>query len=301
MKMKATIFAAWMIGGAAAITTQAATAVNYDTAWTFVYDGGKLLNDNPIPDKFFDVTVFPDGTSYCVGVTSDSSNWRWILLAKFNPIGEMLWKKRFIRSGSGHSIVVAKNGDFIIGGERGLAPLVVRLDTLGNIKWSTWYYDSVKNQNLLLQNVTINCLRETSRGTIVCAAGDEYPDNNGQPLNNYAAFLELDSAGVLKRYPREWNNVAGYPIAGFNIEETEGGKYLFSGNQSVFYLDSVGRPDWQTTYSYMLDGVGSEVANICRAKVLRGNNPMIAGQVYEGNCFITTPGGRQSHIAMGPT
>ena len=72
---------------------------------------------------------------------------------------------------------------------------------------------------------------------------------------------------------------------GFDIEETQGGNYLLAGNEAVFYLDSVGRPQWQTKYTFQLTGVGSEVNNINRAKVLRDNTPLVMGQAYEGNCW----------------
>jgi hypothetical protein len=56
------ILAAWMIGGAAVVTAHAATTVNYDTAWTFVYDGGKdSAGGNVYNDKFFDAKVLPNG------------------------------------------------------------------------------------------------------------------------------------------------------------------------------------------------------------------------------------------------
>jgi hypothetical protein len=73
----------------------------------------------------------------------------------------------------------------------------MRLDSAGKIKWATWYYDSTKGVlgSLLFGKGIINCVKETSRGTIICAAGDEYPNNNGLALNNYAAFLEFSAIG----------------------------------------------------------------------------------------------------------
>jgi hypothetical protein len=43
-----------------------------------------------------------------------------------------------------HSVIIAKNGDFLVGGKRFIGPLVMRLDQGGNIKWATWYYDSLQ-------------------------------------------------------------------------------------------------------------------------------------------------------------
>jgi hypothetical protein len=261
------------------------TLVNYDTAWTYVYDGGLQADSSVINDNFYDVKVFPDGSSYCVGGTLDSANMKLTLLIKLNSSGQMLWKKTYEKASSGHSIIQANNGSIIIGGEIALSPMVMSLDTAGNKLWTTWYYDSVNNETLLSRNATINYFRETSRGTIVCTAGDPYPNNGGNTLNNYAAFLEFNSTtGALKRH-REWENVSGYEIGGFSVEETKGGQYMLGGNQAVFYLDSLGRPEWQTEYTFQLNGVGSEINNIYRVKVLRDNTPMVMGQAYEGNCW----------------
>ncbi|MGB7569665.1 MAG: T9SS type A sorting domain-containing protein [Chitinivibrionales bacterium] len=184
------------------------------------------------------------------------------------------------------SINIAQNGDFLVGGYRYGAPLIFQTDTAGNIKWSTWYYDSVGNNLRLQKNAAINSLRETSRGTIICAAGDPYPNNNGQVLNNYAAMLEFDSLGNMHHY-REFNNVTGYNIGGFYVDETQGKNFVLSGNQGVLYTDTVDYVLWQKNYTFMLTGVGSETNNISRAKVLRDNNLIVAGQAYEGNCWTT--------------
>ena len=167
----------------------------------------------------------------------------------------------------------------------------MRTDSFGNVKWLTWYYDSLHTQHILQNGGTINCLLETSRGTIICAAGDPYPNNNGLKLNNYAALLEFDSLGRNPYLPfepcfvSEFYLDAGYNIGGFYVDETLGKNFVLSGNQSVYYTDSLGNPQWQKNYTFMLNGVGSETNNICRAKVLRDNTLMVAGQAYEGNCW----------------
>lgn len=265
-------------------TAEAVPAVNFDTAWTYVYDGGKLHDSSAIDDLFSDVAVMADGSCYFVGSTKDSANWRWGMLVKLDANGKKLWLKRFARSGSAQSIVIARNRDLLIGGERGLAPFIMRADTAGNLRWSTWYFDSVRNANRLLRNATVNCLRETGRGTIICAAGDAYPDNFGLPLKNYAAYLELDSAGKMKNWG-ESLDMAGYDVGGFDIEETKTGNYLLSGNQNIFYMDSTGAVIWQKKYGFSLTGVGTEINNINRAKMLRDGSLMVMGQAYEGNCW----------------
>jgi hypothetical protein len=161
----------------------------------------------------------------------------------------------------------------------------LRTDTAGNIKWQTWLYDTVKQKSSpLSQGATINSLRESSRGTIICAAGDPYPNNNASPLNDYAAYLEFDSLGKLVNY-NEWSTVTGYNIGGFSIEETKGKNILLAGNQAVFYLDSMGNDLWHKKYTFQLTGVGSEDNNINRVKLLRDNTPIVMGQAYEADCW----------------
>jgi hypothetical protein len=269
-----------------ALNVFATTAtVNYDTAWTYVYDGGKTTEGRVIEDDFRDVKAFPDGSCIGVGFTRNADNIGCILLVKLSEKREVLWKNIFERA-EGASISIARNNDLIVGGNKGLAPIVLRTDSLGNIKWSTWYYDTLKNQRLLYRNATINSIIETSTGQIVCAAGDPFPDINSSPLENYAAYLEFDSLGNKKRI-RQWDNELGSHITGFHIEETTAGNFLFSGNQSVYYMDSTGMPKWKGSYTFMLDGVGSETNNVSCAKQLRDGTFMVAGQAYEGNCWTS--------------
>jgi hypothetical protein len=274
-------------------TLLADTQINYDTAWTFVYDGGRDSASGSIYwDKFFDVKALPNGSCVCVGFTGYSNFSSF--LAILGSSGNIIKNKSFntthekgqFNSQSAHSLVIAKNGDFIIGGERYLSPWVMRLDSAVNVKWMAWYYDSTKGLlgRRLTGGGTINSIRETSRGRIVCVAGDEFPNNGGNLLENYAAYLEFDSAGVLKR-SREWDTPLGNKISGFSIDETKDGDFLIAGNQSVFFLDSTGYAKWRANYTFMLDGVGSVMNNIIRAKKLRDGSLMAAGQAYEGNCW----------------
>jgi hypothetical protein len=256
------------------------TLVNYDTAWTYVYDGGIQTNGKVINDNYYDVLVQRDGSSLCLGGTVDSANWKWILLTKLDPKGKLHWQKRCGKAGSGHSLILAKNGEIIIGGEIGLAPMVLRMDTAGVIKWKAWYYDSVNSRNVLSRSATINCVRETKRGTIICAGGDYFTDQGyvfGDVKYNFAVGFEIDSAGT-KLHGGEFNNTTTNNIGGFDIEETPTGNYIVSGNQAINCVDTTSRTLWQKKYTFMLDGVGSEVNNITRCKVLRDGTLMVAGQ-----------------------
>jgi hypothetical protein len=259
-----------------------------------VYDGGKTTTGlkDFIDDVFFDAKTYPDGTSFITGVTADSAGYRGISLFKFDALGKLLWKKVYNRSGAGHSIIIAKNGDLIIGGDRGGSPYLMRLDTAGNIKWSTWYYDTTNSRSILPQTSIINCVHETSRGTFVCAAGNAYPFNDFQPLTNYAVLLEFDSLGRNPYKPSEpcfligkFSDESGYRIGGFYVDETQGKNLVLSGYRSVYTMDSLGMYIGRYNYMSTPDGVGTQDNNVFRAKVLRNNTLMVAGQAYETDCW----------------
>jgi hypothetical protein len=130
-------------------------------------------------------------------------------------------------------------------------------------------------------------VRETKRGTIICAAGDYFTDGNyifGNIKYDYAAVLSFDSSGKVIDWG-ECGGVAGYSAGGFCIEETASQYLLLSGNQEIFYFDSGIGLTWKKKYTFSLNGVGAEVNNITRCKILRDGTPIVAGQAYEGNCW----------------
>jgi hypothetical protein len=85
------------------------TLVSYDTAWTFVYDGGKDSDGDAIPDNFYDVKALPDNKGYiCVGGSrmpdSVCGGDMDIFFMRLDANGEILWKKYFrnsIKGGGG--------------------------------------------------------------------------------------------------------------------------------------------------------------------------------------------------------
>lgn len=159
-----------------------------------MYDGGSNV------DVLYALKVLPNGTSVCVGESADTSTGNAnTVLIKLDASGHVLQKKLFTTNNQqvyryntqyARSIAIAKNGDFIIGGVRDISPYIMRTDSFGNIKWATWLYDSVNNRNYLLsRGATINSVKETSRGTIICAAGDYFTDASymyGSTNNDYA-------------------------------------------------------------------------------------------------------------------
>ncbi len=66
----------------------AAMTANFDTAWTFTYDGGLTTSGTPIPDRFQDIKILPNGDAICVGETSDTLV-RAGLIIKLTPNGKI--------------------------------------------------------------------------------------------------------------------------------------------------------------------------------------------------------------------
>lgn len=107
--------------------------------------------------------------------------------------------------------------------------------------------DSLCHITLLSRGATVNCVRETKRGTIICAAGDYFTDMNyvfGNTKYDYAAVLVLDSAGAIIHWGQAGGQL-GYASGGFDIEETSTGYYILSGNQSVLYMDTTIHQVWE--------------------------------------------------------
>lgn len=264
----------------------AANQVNYDTAWTYMYHGGKTAGGTAINDNLRDIQVLPGGESICLGQTSDSNSVGKALLIELSPDGKEVRKKIFgmPEKLDGTSFLRAANGDFLFGGDRFGAPILVRLDSAFNLKWSTWYYDSVNNRHILSRGASINAIVETAGGRVATVAGDFFPDNYGQALRNYAAFLEFDAAGAVKR-SNEWLDVTGYDVAGWSLAQSQIGGYLIGGNQASFYVDSTGNLQTKNQYSFSLPGVGSEVNNVMRVRNLRNGKAIVIGQSYEEDCW----------------
>ncbi|MDO5577120.1 MAG: T9SS type A sorting domain-containing protein [Fibrobacter sp.] len=269
--------------------------INYDTAWTYVYDGeiDSASGDVSI-DNFCDVKILPDGSCICAGKTGYSDNSS--LLVKLDSFGKEIFKKTYttnseigLNNQSARSVFIAKNGDLILGGMRWWDPWIMRLDSIGNIKWTAWYYDSTKGTSgkhkLSGVGGGINSIKETSRGRIICAIGDEYNGGSSGKVNNYAAYLEYDSSGNFVRC-REWDQEDGIKVAGFNIEEVIPSRFILTGNQNVFILDSTGMRLSAKKYSFSLDGVGAVTNRVTRVKKLRDGMLMVIGHAYEEKCWV---------------
>lgn len=264
------------------INAFAAYTANYDTAWTLVYDGGKTTAGENIDDNFYDIEILPNGEAICVGGTRDSNSIGKVLLMKLSPSGKVVRKSLFL--GTGESVMIARNGDYWVGGYRFSDPWLLRLDSMFNIKSSSWYYDSLQDKSILSRSAAINAMIETKDGGIVAVAGDNFPDNRGLALNNYAALLEYDSLGSVKTH-KEWLNTTGYELAGWSLSPGESDGYMVGGKQAVFKLDDRGVLKQKSQYPFTVPGVGSQMNNISRVKQLRSGMVMVAGQSYEEDCW----------------
>jgi hypothetical protein len=262
-----------------------AGALNYDTAWTFVYDGGKRKTGDPISDNFRDIKVLPNGEAVAVGETRDSNFVQYALVVKFSAGGKVLARQLHgSKQGTGAgSLVIMSTGDIVIGGYRYTQPWLLRLDSELNVKSSTWVYDTVGNKDILAQSAMINSVIEVAEGGVVAAAGDAFPNNRGQTLRNYAAFLEFDSSGTRKR-ASQWKDPTGYEIAGWSIAKRESGGYMLGGKQAVLALDVGGTGSFMD-YKFSLPGVGTVVNNVSRVRSLRSGKTLVAGQSYEEDCW----------------
>lgn len=261
-------------------------AVNYDTAWTFVYDGGRATANKAIIDDFRDVKSLPDGSTVYVGTTADSNSFYGIHLLKLDKNGKVLFNKKLNgtskSSFDGNALCIAKNGDFIIGGMRYADPWLGRTDSQGNVKWSTWFYDSIKKQSFV-SGSHINCVKETRHGTIICAVGEQYPPS-GSTMENYVGYIEFDTTGKVV-YFGENNNPTGNKVGGFYIEQVGPRTFMFSGNQAMSCMDSAHYEVCNRSYTFSLSGVGTVTNNIMRMKMLRDGSLMALGQAYEEDCW----------------
>jgi hypothetical protein len=138
---------------------------------------------------------------------------------------------------------------------------------------------------MLSRSATINSMFEASDGRIITTAGDEFPNNNNQSLNNFAAYIEFDSHGV-EVLMNEFLNTTGYEIAGWSIAQSPtGGGVLLGGKQSLFKIDPTANLAYKRQYSFSLPGVGTEVNNVSRVHRLRSGPLMVVGQSYEEDCW----------------
>jgi hypothetical protein len=68
----------------------ASKQINYDTAWTYVYDGGmKMEGYGPTDDILYDVKEYAPGSFVAVGLSGDTANAQQSLLLKFDNTGKI--------------------------------------------------------------------------------------------------------------------------------------------------------------------------------------------------------------------
>ncbi len=153
-----------------------------------------------------------DGVSniYQVGYVDSSFTNADILLIKIDTSGNEIWKKNIGLTGwdeYGYNIAQCSNGDLLISGLKHSrttlqqGPLIMRLDTSGNILWQN-YYPSPNYANPAMD------VMELPNGDIVFTGGKAYPGS----INGYAprkpTFTRVNATGNLI-WQNEYGEIAG--------------------------------------------------------------------------------------------
>lgn len=268
------------LGLATACAFPADTAY-YDTSWSYSYDAGLTKSGRPSRENFRDVKMLPNGDFLCIGETQDTTEEPAILWIRLSGSGQTGQKKVFpFKDGAGAtSLLLAKDGDFILGGNRNGAPFLLRIDPALKQESAIWHYDSIARKSILARPATINSMVELENGNVAAAAGDIFPNNYGLAMGNFAAFMEFDATGV--RRTNEWHNPTGYEIAGWSLAKGETFGYLIGGKQAAFLLDVDGVLVSRNEYGVTVAGVGTEKNNVSRLRKLRDGRMIVVGQSYE--------------------
>jgi hypothetical protein len=224
-----------------------ADTANYDTAWTYQYDGGVSRDGDTIADTFRDAVLLSNGNAVFVGETRDSTFFLSTLMVELSKVGKPIRQKtlRFIRGTYGATVMIAKNGDYFGGGMKIGAPFLFRTDPEFNVKSEYWHYDTLQQRNRLTKTAALQALGQTSDGRIAATGGDFYPDRT----NNYLFWMEFDSSGTYRRV-RQWEDVSGYRISGWSMLGTSTGEFLIGGQQAVAYMDTAGVLNGMKKYTF---------------------------------------------------
>jgi hypothetical protein len=176
--------------GLSATASHSADTVYYATSWSYSYDAGETKSGSSSIDYFRDIKRLPNGDFICVGETQDTTESQAILMVRLSATGQARQTKVFsFPGGAGAaSLLLANNGDYVLGGNRYRSPFLLRLDPDMNLKSAIWHYDSVSRKTILSMPATVNSMVDLKNGRIAVAAGDIFPNNYRLPLNNFAAY-----------------------------------------------------------------------------------------------------------------
>lgn len=264
-----------------------ANTANFDTAWTFVYDGGMKPDSTPIWDSFKQAVILSNGDAVCAGYTTDSIGVANVLIERISAQGELIQKKQYAcaRNCEGGAIHQSKSGEYFVGGVRFGSPLLLRLDSQLNLKSSFWYYDSINNRSNLLHIANLQSLVQTTDGRVIAVGGDDFPYGIGSALNNYAVWMEFDSSGSLSGLVRQWDDAVGFEMAGWSLLETSSGGLLMGGNRATTIFEKSGTISNQYKYTFSLKGVGTVTNKVSRVRKLPNGKLLAFGQAYEEDCW----------------
>jgi hypothetical protein len=109
--------------------------VSEDTTWQRTYGG----TGN---DVAADLVATPDGNYLIVGYTTSSgAGDSDIYLIKINETGNIIWERTLGTEipEEGHSVCQTSDGGFVIAGSRAENPLLMKIDTSGEVEWQQDY------------------------------------------------------------------------------------------------------------------------------------------------------------------
>ncbi|MEM1122152.1 MAG: T9SS type A sorting domain-containing protein [Bacteroidota bacterium] len=215
-------------------------------------------------DKGYEVVQDETGNYIIIGQTSSAGNGEDdVLLIKVDSKGRELWQKTYggPYNDRGFSLVLAKNGDYILAGRTELIDdesanvYLIRTDSDGNILWEQNFggIDTDFAESVI----------ETSNGDIVVVGENRSdaipPPNSPNNKSTDVYFIKTDANGTLISEQTIGNLEQD---KAFDVAETAEGNFALvglTGNSSDIYLlllDSNGEELWSKTYGGFFDDIG---------------------------------------------
>lgn len=215
-----------------------------------------------------EIQELPDKNFIAVGTIQKSGTHpkdEEVFLVKMDSLGNELWQKSLWLGGNGHNgecIALCDDGGFVVGGAendytvgptRFIKPIVIKLDSLGNLEWRKEYgsYD--------YSNSAAYSIVQTQDGgyAFVGAVGQEKNGTVNPIYSTIPWVVKLDSLGkVLWKHENENKQLTPYPNDNHfrDILELDDQQIVTCGQQRVIYykdgvIDSYGMRGVISKYS----------------------------------------------------